>query len=478
VRPVWKIVLIILLLANLNSLLIGQNAYEVYFTGEGLRIDYFQVGDKNKVKFIPDEFFRESGWAGNPANLLDSLNLGHFLIQMYDVPTNLLIYSCGFSTLFPEWQTTAEAGQGKAKVIGGTIRLPFPQREVQIEILTRDKDNIFSETVGTIVLDPSSVNIRKEIRHSRVSIIEIQNAGSSDRKVDLTFLGEGYTADEAVKFEKDARRLTENLFSAEPFKRNRDQFNVFALLQPSQESGTDDPAMNLYKNTSMNFSFNTFESQRYLMTYDNKNLNDIVSAVPSDLVVVLINTDIYGGGGIYNLYASVVVDNNWTPHIVIHELGHTFAGLGDEYYTSDVAYNDFYLLTTEPWEPNLTIETFREQLKWKNFILPQTPVPTPWGQEKYDRENNEYIEKLRILKEKDTPEEVRKFQYAHREKLDKFFKEQRFKNKIGAFEGAGYVPAGIYRPAVDCIMFSNRTQLFDAVCSAAIEKRIYFLTSH
>jgi hypothetical protein len=470
----FELTLIILIICS--SVLFAQNTYNNFFSKECLRIDYFQVGDKDEVKFIPDEYFRENIWGGNPENLLDTLNLGHFLLKVYDVRTNLLVYSYGFSTLFTEWQTTAEAAHGTPKVIGGTLRIPLPLRKVHMEILARDKDNIFSEMVGSWEVDPSSVNIRKENRHSGVSVSEIQNNGNPSDKVDLTFLGEGYTAKDSVKFDKDARRLTEDFFSVEPFESNRERFNVYALLEPSVESGTNDPASNVYKNTTMNFSFNTFDSQRYLMTYDYKNLNDILSAAPSDVVVVLINTDLYGGGGIYNLYASVAVDNSWTSNILIHEIGHTLAGLGDEYYTSDVAYNNFYPLTTEPWEPNLTITIDRNQLKWKNFVLPQTPSPTPWEQQQYDHENEEYYKKLEVLKQKDTAEEVKKFQKAHLEKIEKFFSELRYRNKIGVFEGAGYVPKGIYRPASDCVMFSNRTRSFDKVCLTAIQKRIHFLS--
>lgn len=469
----------ITLLLSVLFLSLGQSqqTYQDYFTSEALRIDFFQIGDQHTISVIADEFFREDQWGGNPHNLLDTLNLGHYLLQVYQIPTNLLIYSYGYSTLFEEWQTTSEAATGAQKIIGGSVRIPFPRHRIRIEFLKRDNQNIFSEKVGSFLVDPESVDIRKEKRASGVTTVEIQRMGDPSSHVDLLILAEGYTAAESEKFSGDARRLIESFFQVEPFKKQRGLFNITAVLKPSLQSGIDDPTNNIYVNTPMNFSFNMFGSQRYLMTYDYKNLNDIASAFPFDALAVLVNTDIYGGGGVYNLYTCSSVDNRWSSNIFVHEMGHSFGGLGDEYYSSDVAYTDYYSKEVEPWEPNLTTLLDPSRLKWKQLVSPGTSIPTPWQKKEYDEENSRYSEKLIQLRAKDTEAEVKKFRKKHQDKIIEFFENHPCKNKVGAFEGAGYASEGIYRPALDCIMFSNRGLKFDPVCAAAIEKRIHFLTA-
>ncbi len=456
----------------------SQNFYQNYFSRAALRIDFYLSGDQNSVAIVPDEYFKEDRWAGNPANLLDTLNLGQFLVRVYHIPTNMLIFSQGYSTLFEEWQTTAEAADGAKKIMGGSIRIPFPLHRVRVEFLKRDRENMFSEQVGSFVVDPESPDIRDEKRSGPVTEIDIQRLGDPADHVDLLILGEGYTGSESDKFIEDARRLSDQLFEVDPFQKYQDLFNISAILKTSLESGVDDPGNAVYVNTPMNFSFNTFGSSRYLMTFDYKSLNDIASAVPFDAVLVLVNTDIYGGGGVYNLYASTAADNRWTANILVHELGHSFAGLGDEYYTSDVAYSDYYPRDVEPWEPNLTALLVPEKLKWQRFAAHGIAVPTPWEKDEYDEENSSYASRLTEMKEKDTAEAIEKLHRKHRDKITGFFENHPYKNKVGAFEGAGYVSRGIYRPSLDCIMFSNRSLRFDPVCTAAIEKRIRFLTVH
>jgi hypothetical protein len=225
----------------------------------------------------------------------------------------------------------------------------------------------------------------------------------------------------------------------------------------------------------MNFSFNTFGSDRYLMSADNKRINDIISAVPSEVILILVNTAKYGGGGIYNLYSSVAIDNVYARNILVHELGHSFAGLGDEYYTSDIAYYDFYPLDREPWEPNLTILKDPATLKWAHLLSEGIPVPTPWNQEAFDRENDQYTAKYKRLSQSiENSAKLKKLQLDHQDSVRLFFENHPLKNKIGAFEGGGYKSRGIYRPSLDCIMFSNRTLTFDLVCRKAIETRILF----
>ncbi len=233
----------------------------------------------------------------------------------------------------------------------------------------------------------------------------------------------------------------------------------------------------VYKAHTLNFSFSTFGSQRYLMSTDSKSINDFASAVPFDLLVILVNTDSYGGGGIYNLYASVAAKNSYATKVLVHELGHSFAGLGDEYYTSDVAYHDFYPLSIEPWEPNLTILQNLSGLKWQKLADPGIPIPTPWEKEKYDQWNKTYNhQRSEMSKAGKSNRELNKLRENHEETIDRFFDHHPYRGKIGAFEGAGYSSQGIYRPALECLMFSNRKLVFDRVCQKAIERRILFFT--
>jgi hypothetical protein len=461
----------------LSTSLWSQVNYQKYFTPQALRIDFYHTGDKQQETIIWDELFQEPQWAGNPHNLLDTLNLGNYLLRVYDLQTNDLIFSYGFCSLFQEWQTTSEALNGGRKVIGATLRIPFPISKIQLEILRRDAQNLFSSKIGQWIIDPQSVDIRKEERARYDTLIVIQKNGDPSEIVDLLFLGEGYTAQESSEFAEDVQRLSERLFSVEPFKSYRQKFNVSAVLSASKDSGIDDPNQGIFKNTPLNFSYNTFGSQRYMMSFDSKNINDLASAIPFDALAIVVNSELYGGGGIFNLYSALAADDKLSGNILVHELGHSFAGLGDEYYTKDVAYQDFYPLHVEPWEPNLTILADPANLKWKQLVKPGTPLPTTWNKEKYDQWNETYAQKYdEMTKAGKSNHDLNKLRDNHRETINKFFENHPYKGKIGAFEGAGYVFKGIYRPSLECLMFSNRTASFDLVCQKAIERRIIFLT--
>ncbi len=467
---------LIIVLCIFSSSLYG-NDYQNYFTARGLRVDFFQVGDQVSETVVIDELYQEDVWSGNPHNLIDTLNLGQYLLKVIDLNKNILIYSCGFSSLFHEWKTTEEAISGAKKVMRGTLRIPFPRKLVQLEFLKRDRENHFTQTLATFKIDPSNVEIHRENRAIETVIFRIEDNGHYNEKADLLFLGEGYTSLEKQKFESDLSRVTDILFSVEPFKSNRMLFNVTGVLSPSPESGVDDPTEDIFKNTAMNFTFDTFGSQRYLMTIDPQRLNDIASAAPHDAIIVLINSDIYGGGGIYNFYAAVAVDNDYLSNILVHEFGHSFGGLGDEYYSGDVAYSEFYSVDIEPWEPNLTIQKFFQNMKWGKFLTPGIEIPTPWDKTEYELLNQQFREKLNELSQSNSnARETEKLKQDYREKIRNFFGQHKYRGTTGSFEGAGYNSADMYRPSLDCIMFSNRSLNFDAVCNAAILERIYFLT--
>ncbi len=308
---------------------LGQSNFERFFTGELLRIDYFHYGGKDHEEVILDEMYKEPLWPGSRNSLIDTLNLGIYLVKVFDVQTNRLIYSYGFSTLFNEWQTTDEALNGGEKVIHETVRIPFPRRTVQIDFFRRDKQNRFTQLIASWVVEPTSWKIRAEKRAPEVRVFKLLESGEPNEKVDLVILAEGYTRDEAEKFRRDAQKMVDILFGFEPFKTYRSEFNVSALFVPSPQSGTDNPGVGSYKQTVLNTSFKTFGLQRYLMTYDNRTIQDIASAVPHEALIILVNSQAYGGGGIYNLYAVSTSDNRWSGYIFVHEFGHSFGGLGD-----------------------------------------------------------------------------------------------------------------------------------------------------
>ncbi len=454
----------------------AQPEFERYFTGELLRIDYFHYGSKNQEEVVLDQMYKEPLWPGSRRSLIDTLNLGIYLVKVFDLQTNQLIYSHGFSTLFNEWQTTDEAVNGGRKVIHETVQIPFPRRAVQIDFLRRDRRNHFTRLIGSWIVKPDSWKIRAEKRAPQVTVYRIIENGDPIEKVDLVILAEGYTREEAEKFQGDAQKMVETLFGFEPFRSHREDFNVTALFVPSPQSGTDDPAFGVYRQTILNSSFKTFGLQRYLMTYDNKTVRDIASAVPHEALIILVNSKAYGGGGIYNLYAASTSDNKWSGYIFVHEFGHSFGGLGDEYYSSTVAYNEFYPQGVEPWEPNITALLDPNHLKWEQFVKIGTPIPTPWGKEEYDRRNEEYHKKYQELRRKGASQsKIQKLEKKHREWLRKFFAQNPYRGVVGAFEGAGYASRGLYRPALDCIMFSRKMIPFDPVCRAALERRIRFL---
>ena len=451
-------------------------AFDTYFEDQTLRVDYYHLGTAEQESILLDAMYRLDGWAGSRINLIDTLNRGHYLLRVFDNRTQQLIFSRGFSTLFNEWQTTEEAKQGGQKVIHETVRLPFPRRAILIEIVSRDKKNRFTEVIFSRVIDPHQAAIRRESPISDVFVDHLIKNGEPSRQVDLVILGDGFTADEWDRFREQARWLVDTLFSISPFKEHRSRFNVSLVLKPASESGTDDPRAGVYKRTPLNTTFNTFGLQRYLMTYDNRALQDVASAVPFDAIIILVNTRKYGGGGIYNLYASTAAFHPWAPYVFVHEFGHSFAGLGDEYYTSQVAYSEFYPKGTEPWEPNITALLRPPSVKWQRFVSADTPIPTPWGKDKYDRLHREFGQKLRQLRQEGAPEQtIKKISREYQEKIKMFFEKNPYKKAVGAFEGAGYASRGLYRPALDCIMFSRTLAGFDPVCAHAIEQTIRFI---
>ena len=438
-----------------------------------MRLDYYHTGDATSEVFSVDRVVIEPlPWPGHPSQAIDSSNLGKYLFEVRDAKTKQLLYSRGFASIYGEWETTDEAKTIK-RTFQESLRFPAPIVPVSIVLKKRDAKNVFKD-VWTTTIDPADQFVDHSKPVAPAPLITIQKTGEPEDRVDFLILGDGYTAAEAKKFEADARRLTDTLFATSPFKENRRSFNVWGLCPPAAESGISRPSTGIYRDSPLGATYDAFGSERYVLTFDNRALRRAAQFAPYEFIEVIVNGRTYGGGGIFNLYSTVASDNAFANYVFVHEFGHHFAGLADEYYTSSVAYTPS-ADRVEPWEPNVTALLDVSTLKWRNLASPfssVTPIPTPWNKEEFENYSRE-IQRRRVQLRKDKrPEEemeaLFREELAHEEKM---FAAEKYFGKVGAFEGAMYEPRGYYRPEVDCIMFS-RTDHFCKVCRAAIERII------
>ncbi len=441
-----------------------------------LRVDYYHTGNATEERFSLDRLAVEPlEWPGNLARAIDDTNLGKYLFEAIDRGTNRVLYSRGFASIFGEWETTAEA-KGSNRTFHESLRLPAPAAPVQIVVKKRDSRNAFRE-VWSLLLDPKDPFLDTSKPPSPGALLEIEKHGPPAEKVDLLILGDGYTAAERGKFEKDARRLTEVLFSASPFRERRSDFNVRGLCPEAFEPGISRPSMGVHRRTPLGATYDAFGSERYILTFDNRSLREVASFAPYEFVEILTNTRTYGGGGIFNLYATVAADSVWAPYILVHEFGHHFAGLADEYYTSDVAYEPA-AGRIEPWELNVTALHDLKDFKWKDLVSPGTPLPTPWSKEVFETQSREIQKRRRQIRAERRPEEEMDALFREqKEKATRLLSAEKYAGRVGAFEGALYEAKGYYRPQVDCVMFSRNEVPFCAVCRRAIERVIDLYTS-
>jgi hypothetical protein len=275
------------------------------------------------------------------------------------------------------------------------------------------------------------------------------------------------------KFRTDAKRLVDALFAVEPFKSRKNDFNVRGLELPSAQPGVNRPHVGSFRRTPISAEYNIFDSERYLLTLDNRAFRDAAASAPYEFIEILANEQQYGGGGIFNDQATTSVDTGFAEYVFVHEFGHHFAALADEYYTSDVAYETGATDLPEPWEPNITALKDPSRLKWRDLVEPGTPIPTPWDKTEYETKSRETQARRRALLAKKVPEA--EVDALFREQLawdSKFLSSMKYSGKVGAFEGAGYEAKGLYRPEADCIMFTRDPVGFCRVCRRAISRII------
>lgn len=449
----------------------GPAAAESVSAPRTLRVDYYHSGDATQEHFSLDRVVVEPlPWPGNPARPVDDTNLGKYLFEVIDRQSNRVVYSRGFASVYGEWETTGEANE-IWRTFHESLRFPAPAAPVQVVLKKRDAKNAFRE-VWSVLVDPKDQFVDTSKPASPGTLLEIEHNGPSAQKVDFLILGDGYTAAERGKFEKDAKRLVDLLFSTSPFKERRRDFNVWGLCPPAAESGISRPSTGIHRRSPVGATYDAFGSERYVLTFENRAMRDIASFAPYEFVEILTNSRTYGGGGIFGLYSTVAADSLWSPYVFIHEFGHHFAALADEYYTSDVAYEPADEIV-EPWEPNVTAHADRDTLKWKDLMAPGTPIPTPWSKETFEKHAAEIQTRRREIRAQNRPEDEMDALFIEQRDFEtKLLGSDQYAGKVGAFEGANYAARGYYRPQTDCIMFTRDQVPFCQVCQHAIERVI------
>lgn len=398
------------------SVSIYAQDFDKWFSDKTLRIDYIFSGNDHEQHIAVDELCQEPRWYGKRQRLAEVPVEGNGQITVRDHKTGRVIYRNSFSTLFQEWQSYPEA-KTATKSFENVFLVPMPKDTADITVDLRDnRRQVTSSLTHTVV--PSDILIRHIGEKGVTPYVTLQQADDTTRCIHIAYVAEGYTKAEMPLFLEDARKAMGFLFSYEPFKSMKGRFNIVAVESPSVDSGTSIPGKGIWKNTALHSNFDTFYSDRYLTTLHLKDLHNWLAGTPYEHIIVLVNTDKYGGGGILNSYNLSMTHHDCFRPVVVHEFGHSFAGLADE-YAYDTEEVPMYPHDVEPWEKNITTKV-NFHGKWENLI----------GKDP----------------------------------------------KAGFYEGAGYSPKGVYRAYPDCRMRTNEYPEFCPACKQAIQSVIYFYT--
>ncbi|MCU4173601.1 M64 family metallopeptidase [Carboxylicivirga sp. N1Y90] len=444
---------------------ISFGQYDQYFTDATMRLDFNHVGNADEEHIAFDQMVNDGIWAGSKTILIDELRLGKYFFEVKDIKTEEVIYSRGFSSIYGEWETTPDAKKNWGS-FHESLRFPWPKNKVNVSLYKRNITNGF-DLIWNYEVDP---------KHHRAFVAPVENHynsfdvvvnGAPEKQVDIVVLGEGYAKEDMAKFKKDAQRFAEVLLSTEPFATHKNKFSIRAVETPAPHSGVNHPHQDIHTRSALSVTYGAFNSERYALGYDNKTIRDASAAVPYEFTAILMNDSIYGGGGIYNLYITAAVDNAFQEYLFVHEFGHHFADLADEYYTSASVY-EMDGKHLEPWELNVTANADAETIKWKDIVTPDTPIPTPWEKEKYD-EHSIATQKKRVEMRKAKVDEkvMEDFFIKKRSWDDELLANMKYSGKVGAFEGAQYKSKGLYRSAANCIMFTRHDH-FCPACQRAI----------
>ncbi len=457
-------------------------AFADVFTDATLRVDTYHTGNASEEVVTLDRVLRQGSWAGSERHLTDTFGVGRYLATVTDPVSGVLLFSKGYDSYFGEYRTTAAAEKGARRTFSESVLIPCPKKPVRFAIAVRQRDGSLREIFATEI-DPASTAIADAPLDAGVTVIEAAHGGDPHHAVDIAILAEGYTAAEEKKFRADLARFVKLFFTQEPYASHKGKFNIHGVFAPSQESGISEPSWGVHRNTALGATFDSLGSERYVLTEENRRVRDLAAHAPYDALMIMVNSARYGGGGIYNLYCTFTADNQWSSYVFLHEFGHSFGGLADEYYTSSVAYNEFYPKGVEPDSPNITALLDPARLKWRSLVTPGTPIPTPWEKAGFDAIDTAYQKvreelnaKIAAAKRAGAPRaEVEKMQdeserlsRENAAKVDAYLATSRFVGQVGAFEGAGYASTGLYRPMLDCIMFSKGAKPFCKVCQQAL----------
>lgn len=418
--------------------------FNINFCDSTLRVDYIFGGGPDGVKIMLDSQSKQPGWAGRRSRLIDVPVAGNGTIVVSDPLTGDTLYRNSFSSLFQEWLCTPEANE-KNMAFENSFLMPLPQKDADITVSLRNtRQNEIARFTHRYRKDDVLVALRGQ---NPVTHKYIHKGGDSSEAIDIAILAEGYRMEEMDSFLSKATTIANEILSYEPFSSNKDKFNVVAVMTPSNDSGVSIPLKGEWKDTAFESHFSTFYSSRYLTTPRVWKLHKALEGIPYEHVLVLVNTPAYGGGGIYNNYQIATSDHQLTLPVAVHEFGHSFAGLADEYfYTEDEG--EQYPLDIEPWEQNITTMVDFDS-KWKDMLTPGVQVPTPWT----DKGGNR-ADRMKRAAEEDRGEIV-----------------------VGVFEGGGYKAKGVFRPVETCRMRDNHNPTFCPVCERAIRRVIDFYTA-
>lgn len=418
------------------AMLIGLNSttaqhFDDYFADQTLRIDYTFIGNSHEQHVALREMSKHDNWWGRRVNLAEVPLEGNGDLTLYDAESNKVIYKTSFSSLFQEWITTEEAYR-VTKSFEFTILVPMPSKSTIAEVVLRDNTGKESHFQHTIT--PDDVLIHDRSAQQPLPYTYMHKGGDSKECIDVVILAEGYTAEEMGTFMEDARITTDEILSYEPFNSHREKFNFIAIASPSKDSNVSVPQDGAWRETAVGSNFMTFYMERYLTSGNVYAMYDLATNIPCEHFIILANTDTYGGGGIYNSYTLTTAHHEDFRPVVVHEFGHSFGGLGDEYFYLTADNNDeMHSLSHEPWEPNITTLVDFDS-KWADMVEKGIEIPTK-------------------------------------------VTEERSKNyTVGVYEGGGYRAKGIYRPVDVCRMRNNTAERFCPVCERAIERVILHQT--
>ncbi len=417
------IIFCLLLISNCGY---GQH-FDQFFIDKTLRVDVVFAGNSDKKSIVIDELNELPSWAGRKQHLNENHLRGNGVINMYDIQTEQLIYTQSFSTLYQEWLSTVEAKQ-ISKNFENVFLLPFPKAAVRVEIALIDDQGAYSVLLKQ-QLDPTDILIHKKGYQAVTPHVLLHQAKNQSKAINVVIVAEGFQQSQMATFREYAQVTIDEIFAHQPFGQYQDRFNIYAVESVSKDSGVSVPRHHEWKQTAVESNFDTFYSERYLTTARLKKLHDLLAGIPYEHIIILANTDVYGGGGIYNAYTLTTTGHvNFKP-VVVHEFGHSFAGLSDEYFYESDVLSEMQSVALEPWEQNIT--TLKDfDSKWKDMLKPKTPIPTDI-------------------------QDVKKY-------------------PLGVYEGL----AGkkIYKAALDCRMKTNTAKEFCPVCQRAISNLIRFYT--